>query len=208
MLFHLRPGAALALRTDSSETAIGDVLEQRGPLGWEPLAFYSSKLKTNEQLWPPNDRELLGAFKGIRHFRDLIEGRAFTLYTNHQSLIPSLLKKMDPQTAPQTYQLSCISEYTTDIRYVQGKAIRIADVLSRPNKVVADINWLVSSPLQHQQQQQQAATHPISLDESTTACPEFESQSHLLVPALSNLSSILPSASAAVPVKPVHKFEN
>ena len=138
LLFHPRPGASLALTTDASNLAIGGVLEQRGPLGWEPLAFYSSKLKENERLWPPYDRELLGAFKGVRHFRDMIEGRAFTLYTDHQSLVPSMSKKTDPQTARQTYQLACISEYTTDIRYVQGKANLVADALSRPNEESSD----------------------------------------------------------------------
>ena len=145
LLFHPRPGAQLALTTDASNLAVGGVLEQRGPLGWEPLAFYSSKLKENEKLWPPYDRELLGAFKGIRHFRDMVEGRAFTLYTDHQSLVPSLAKKTDPQTARQTYQLSCISEYTTDIRYVQGKANLVADALSRPNEVNPSVNSISSA---------------------------------------------------------------
>ena len=139
LLFHPRPGATLALTTDASNLAVGGVLEQRGPNGWEPLAFYSSKLMENQKLWPPYDRELLGAFKGVRHFRDLIEGRAFTLYTDHQSLVPSMTKKTDPQTARQTYQLSCISEYTTDIRYVQGKANLVADSLSRPNEEAPDV---------------------------------------------------------------------
>ena len=147
LLFHPRPGAQLALTTDASNLAVGGVLEQRGPLGWEPLAFYSSKLKDNEKLWPPYDRELLGAFKGIRHFRDMIEGRAFTLYTDHQSLVPSLAKKTDPQTARQTYQLSCISEYTTDIRYVQGKANLVADALSRPNEEAPEVNSIQSQPV-------------------------------------------------------------
>ena len=132
LLHHPRPGAALALTTDASDKAIGGVLEQRGPNGWEPLAFYSSKLEPNQQQWPPYDRELLAAYKGTRHFRDWIEGRAFTLYTDHQSLVPSIHKKTDPQTIRQQYQLSCISEYTTDIRYVQGKANLVADALSRP----------------------------------------------------------------------------
>ena len=31
-----------------TNSAVGGVLEQRGPLGWKPLAFYSSKLKPNK----------------------------------------------------------------------------------------------------------------------------------------------------------------
>ena len=144
LLHHPRPGAQLALTTDASNTAIGGVLEQRGPQGWEPLGFYSAKLEPNQQQWPPYDRELLAAFKGCRHFRSWIEGRAFTLYTDHQSLVPSIHKKTDPQTLRQTYQLSCVAEYTTDIRYVEGKANMVADALSRPNEEAEDVNAVTS----------------------------------------------------------------
>ena len=134
LLHHPRPGAQLALTTDASNTAIGGVLEQRGPRGWVPLAFWSAKLEPNQMLWPPYDRELLAAFRVCRHFRSWIEGRSFTLYTDHQSLIPSIHKKTDPQTLRQTYQLSCVSEYTTDIRFIEGKSNVVADALSRPNE--------------------------------------------------------------------------
>ena len=132
LLHHPRTDCQLAVTTDASLFAVGSVLEQRGPDGWEPLAYYSSKLQPNQSLWPPYDRELLGSFKSVRHFRPFIEGRPFTLYTDHQSLVPSMAKKSDPQTARQTYQLACISEYTTDIRYIEGKANVVADHLSRP----------------------------------------------------------------------------
>ena len=132
LLHHPRPSAPLALTTDASKLAIGGVLEQLGPKGWEPLGFYSSRLQRQQQLWPPYDRELLAAWKGVRHFRQMLEGRAFTLYTDHESLVPSISKKSDPQTARQQYQLSGIAEYTTDIRYIQGKSNVVADALSRP----------------------------------------------------------------------------
>ena len=90
MLHHPRPDASLALTTDASKIAMGGVLEQRGPKGWEPLAFFSARLRGKQREWPPFDRELLAAFRSIRHFRHLLEGRNFTLYTDHQSLIPAL----------------------------------------------------------------------------------------------------------------------
>ena len=148
MLFHPRVGAQLALTTDASNLAVGGVLEQRGPRGWEPLGFYSSKLEPHQQQWPPYDRELLGAFKSVRHFKHWVEGRPFTLYTDHQSLVPSMKKKTDPQTIRQTYQLACISEYTTDIRYLQGKANVVADALSRPNECPIDVNAVNEQPSQ------------------------------------------------------------
>ena len=132
LLHHPRTNAHLALTTDASQFAVGGVLEQWGPQGWEPLSFYSSKLNDSQQLWPPYDRELLGAFKSVRHFRPMIEGRPFTLFTDHLSLVPSVSKKTDPQTSRQAYQLSAVAEYTTDFRYIQGKANVVADSLSRP----------------------------------------------------------------------------
>ena len=159
LLHHPRPGSQLALTTDASNQAIGGVLEQLGPQGWEPLAFWSAKLEANQTQWPPYDRELLAAFKGTRHFRSWIEGRPFTLYTDHQSLVPSIHKKTDPQTLRQTYQLSCVAEFTTDVRYIEGKANVVADALSRPNEelpVVCNIS--------------QAATPPRQEELSTTAC--------------------------------------
>ena len=132
LLHHPIPGAPLALTTDASKRALGGTLEQRGPGGWEPLAFYSAKLQPNQTNWPPYDRELLAAFKSVRHFKHMVEGQNFTLYSDHESLVPSMSKKTDPQTARQIYQLACISEFTTDIRYVQGKANVVADALSRP----------------------------------------------------------------------------
>ena len=64
----------------------------------------------------------------------MVEGRTFTLYTDHDSLVPALHKKTEPLTARQTYQLSCIAEFTTDICYLEGKANVVADQLSRPNE--------------------------------------------------------------------------
>ena len=132
LLHHPKTGANLSLTTDASNHALGAVLEQRGPNGWEPLAFYSANLKPNQRMWPPFDRELLAIFRATRHFRPMLEGRPFIIFTDHQSLVPAMAKKSDPLTARQTYQLSCIAEFSTDIRYIEGKANVVADALSRP----------------------------------------------------------------------------
>ena len=159
LLHHPRPGAKLSLTTDASNIAIGGVLEQLGPDGWEPLGFWSAKLEPHQQQWPPYDRELLAAFKGTRHFRSFIEGRPFTLFTDHQSLVPSIHKKTDPQTLRQTYQLSCVAEFTTDIQYIEGKANLVADALSRPNEVLPVVSSI-----------SQGTTSPRQEDSSTIPC--------------------------------------
>ena len=50
MLHHPDPNLPLAITTDASDVAIGAVIEQRGPHGWEPLAFWSKKLSDTRQL--------------------------------------------------------------------------------------------------------------------------------------------------------------
>ena len=168
LLHHPRPSAQLALTTDASKLAIGGVLEQMGPNGWEPLAFYSAKLQRTQQLWPPYDRELLAAFKSVRHFRDMVEGRPFVLYTDHESLVPSMHKKTDPQTARQQYQLSNIAEYTSDIRYIEGKSNVVADALSRPpaeSSTEADVNSVANN-------RQKTTRHALSSHSLTAAAPD------------------------------------
>ena len=190
MLFHPRINATLALTTDASNSAVGGVLEQRGPKGWEPLAFYSSKLEPHQRSWPPYDRELLGAFKAVRHFRHILEGRPFTLFTDHQSLVPSMRKKSDPQTIRQTYQLACISEFTTDIRYLQGKANVVADALSRPNEESIDVNGVVHPETLAPEQPGPATISPP--DSSST-----HSSTSADASASSTRSSLLEGASAS-----------
>ena len=138
MLHHPDPNLPLAITTDASDVAMGAVIEQRGPHGWEPLAFWSKKLSDTQQDWCPYDRELNAAHKAIHHFKHMVEGRPFTLYTDHQSLVPSIHKKTDAPTARQTNQLSEIAEFTTDIRYLEGKSNFVADALSRPNGVISN----------------------------------------------------------------------
>ena len=82
MLHHPDPNLPLAITTDASDVAMGAVIEQRGPHGWEPLAFWSKKLSDTQQDWCPYDREL-NAHKAIKHFKHMVEGRPFTLYTDH-----------------------------------------------------------------------------------------------------------------------------
>ena len=154
MLHHPDPSLPLSLTTDASDVAIGAVIEQRGPQGWEPLAFFSKKLSDSQQKWSPYDRELHAVHKAVRHFKHMVEGRSFTIYTDHQSLVPSMAKKTEAQTARQANQLSEISEYSTDIRYLEGKSNVVADALSRPNgkeetPTVSNVNPTYSSMPEH-----------------------------------------------------------
>ena len=86
MLCHPQTDATLTITADASKIAIGAVLEQHGLLSWEPLGFFSApNSKANKDNGPAFDRGLFASFQAIWHFCHMVEGRAFILYTNHDS---------------------------------------------------------------------------------------------------------------------------
>ena len=124
-------GAKLALTTDASDTAIGAVLEQLVEGSWQPLGFFSRKLRGPQLRYSTYDRELLGIHMSVRHFLYYIEGQPFTIFTDHEPLVNAIKMKSDTQSPRQARQLSSIAEHSTDIRHVAGKANVVADALSR-----------------------------------------------------------------------------
>ena len=134
LLAHPRQGAILSLAVDASATHVGASLQQRDPsaAAWEPLGFYSKKLDAAQLKYSAFDRELLACYLGIRHFRHMLEGRSFVVYTDHKPLVSALRRSTDPWTARQCRQLAYVAEYTSDIRHIAGPNNVVADALSRP----------------------------------------------------------------------------
>ena len=143
MLSHLEPGAHMSVTTDASGQAVGAVIEQYVRGTWQPLAFFSKQLRPPEQKYSTFDRELLGLYLAIRHFRFFLEGRAFTAFTDHKPLVGAMSKLSDPWTARQQRHLTFIPEFTTDLQHVSGKFNIVADCLSRAilNSVVLGIDY-------------------------------------------------------------------
>ena len=131
LLHHPVSGAQLSLHTDASATAVGAVLQQR-VRGWiQPLAFFSKKLNPAQLNYSTFDRELLAVYLAIQHFRDMLYGRQFTVFTDRKPLTSAILRASTPISARQQRHLSFISEFTTDLVYLPGKDNVVADCLSR-----------------------------------------------------------------------------
>lgn len=134
LLHHPQSDAPTSLTVDASNTAIGAQLEQRQGSSWAPLAFFSRKLSDAEKKYSAFDRELLASYSAIKHFRHFLEGRPFTLFTDHKPLTTALKSQSD-RSPRQTRHLSFIAEFTTDIQYIKGKFNVVADALSRINAI-------------------------------------------------------------------------
>jgi cleavage and polyadenylation specificity factor subunit 1 len=155
-LGHPDPAAQLALYVDTSASHIGAALHQRsgGHGAWRPLGFFSRKLEVAQAKWSAFDRELCACVEGIRHFRFILEGRSFTIYTDHKPLVGALVRVSDPWTARQCRHLAYVAEFTADIRHVSGQENVVADALSRPpvssitapssSNVVADLHGIAA----------------------------------------------------------------
>lgn len=131
LLAHPNGELPITITTDASDTAIGAALHQIHGDRSEPLAFFSRKLSPTESRYSTYDRELLAIYAAIRHFRQLIEGRNFAVYTDHRPLVYAFQQNSEKASPRQRRHLELIGQYTTDIRYIKGCDNIPADVLSR-----------------------------------------------------------------------------
>ena len=130
-LYHPKDSALTAIMTDASDLATGAVLQQRVDSQWLPISYFSQKLSPSERKYSTFDRELLAIYRAIKHFRYFVEGRTFTIYTDHKPLTFSLHTKSDRYTPRQIRHLDFISQFTSDIQHIRGSSNPVADALSR-----------------------------------------------------------------------------
>jgi RNase H-like domain found in reverse transcriptase len=91
LLDHPAADAEISLVTDASASHIGAVMQQRHcGQGWRPLVFFLQKLSPTQARYSAFDRELLAVYDSIVHFRHLLEGRRFIVFTDHLPLVGAL----------------------------------------------------------------------------------------------------------------------
>lgn len=135
LLAHPSDDAPLRLTSDASDIAIGAVLEQFSGEAWQPLGFFSKKLNASQKNYSTYDRELLAIYEAIKFFRYMLEGRNFTIRTDHKPLVYAFRQKSDKASPRQLRHLDFIAQFTTDIVHISGQDNDVADALSRINEV-------------------------------------------------------------------------
>ena len=126
VLAPLRSDGELSLYTDASGVALGAVLLQDN----QPVEFYSRKLNKAEQRYSAYEREMMAMVSAILHFRTILLGRKFTLYTDHRPLL-NFRKKM-PDNERQSRWMVKLQDLDFDIVYIEGEHNVLADLMSRP----------------------------------------------------------------------------
>lgn len=179
MLQHPHNRAPLSLAVDASNTAVGAVLQQMINKQWNPIAFFSKRLSPTETRYSTFGRELLAIYLAIRHFRHFVEGREFTVFTDHKPLTYALSSSTDRYSPRETRQLDYVSQFTSDIRHVSGVNNPVADALSR-------INSTFSTP------------GPINFEDMAKAQQDKEFKQELTSTSIDAKSSPLPSSPGSI----------
>ncbi|BHF72701.1 hypothetical protein SprV_0401577000 [Sparganum proliferum] len=133
LLTHPAPEAPLSLMVDASTAAVGAVLQQHINDSTRPLAFFSKKLSPAETRYSTFGRELLAIYLAVKHLGHFLDGRDFTIFTDHKPLTFAIRSHSDKYNPREISHLDYISQFTTDIRHIDGPKNAVADMLSRPS---------------------------------------------------------------------------
>ncbi|GFT77329.1 transposon Tf2-9 polyprotein [Trichonephila clavipes] len=161
-----RSGLPLSLCTDASDFAVGAVLQQLENEGWKPIAFYSKKLNETQTRYSTYDRELLGIYLSVKHFKHLLEGNDF----DHKPLTFAFKQKNEKASPRQQRQLQHISEFSCNIQHVLGKDNVVADALSRIDSI-SEINFEEIAEEQTTDEELQQLLHNNSLKFKPSTLP-------------------------------------
>ncbi|GFX08240.1 transposon Tf2-6 polyprotein [Trichonephila clavipes] len=165
-----RSGLPLSLCTDASDFAVGAVLQQLENESWKPIAFYSKKLNETQTRYSTYDRELLGIYLSVKHFKHLLEGNDFVIYTDHKPLTFAFKQKNEKASPRQQRQLQYILEFSCNIQHVLGKDNVVADALSRIDSI-PEINFEEIAEEQTTDEELQQLLHNNSLKFKPSTLP-------------------------------------
>ena len=155
LLQHHHPNAKLSLQVDASDAAVGAVLQQYVDHCWVPLGYFSKALDNAQRKYSAFDREMLAIYLAIKHYKYMLEGRDFIVFTDHKPLTTALGSQTD-KTPRQARYLDYISQFTSDIRHVSGTSNTVADALSRFNVDAIDSTpWSLEELVQEQMTDQE-----------------------------------------------------
>ena len=124
------PTKPVEVITDASKFGIGGVLHQNHGKGWQPVAFYSRKLKGAELNYPTHDREMLAVIEGLKEWDHYLLGRKFGILTDHYAL--KYIREQKNLNCRQQKWVQFLDLFMDgSIEYIQGRANVVADGLSR-----------------------------------------------------------------------------
>ena len=162
LLVPFRVGVLASVYTDASCVACGAVLVQENKL----VQCFSKAFDPREQRYSTFDRECYGMILAIKHFRHLLVGTPFVVYTDHKPLLKWMNKP--PVNERHARWITQVQDLLGEIKYIAGPENVLADLLSRPRgllKSVKDDLPVIASIVEWTKEVVPAAQVPIVSEE-------------------------------------------
>lgn len=138
--------APIQLYTDASSLGFGAVLVQVIDGRQRAVAFMSMRTTDAESRYHSYELETLAVVRAIKHFRQYLYGRKFTVITDCNSLKASKHKK---DLLPRIHRWwAFLQNYEFEVEYRKGERLQHADFFSRNpselavNVMTRDMDWL------------------------------------------------------------------
>uniref|UniRef100_A0A914Z7V6 RNA-directed DNA polymerase n=1 Tax=Panagrolaimus superbus TaxID=310955 RepID=A0A914Z7V6_9BILA len=135
LLTHYDPHLPITVAADASQNGMGGVISHVYPNGLErPIQFFSKSLNSTQRKYSQTEKEGLALITAIKIFHRYLEGRKFTLFTDHKALLTIFSKKKaQPILAANRLHRWALflAAYDFDIRYTKTINFGQADALSR-----------------------------------------------------------------------------
>nr|VZI29642.1 unnamed protein product [Spirometra erinaceieuropaei] len=109
LLTHFSPDDPISLLVCACNVAVGVVHQQSLPDSTVSLAFFSRKPSKAKTRYSTFGRELPAVYLAMKHFRQLIQGREVTVYTDHKPLSFVLHSTSDRLNSRGTRQLETVN---------------------------------------------------------------------------------------------------
>ena len=138
LLTHFDPKLPLVLTTDASPYGIGCCLSHKVQVDnktrLKPIAYASASLKDSQKNYSQIDREGLGVYWGINHFRQYLLCKDFELHTDCSALTKIFGPKNDLNGCAAgrlSRWATSLMEYSFTVKHIRGTSNATADSLSR-----------------------------------------------------------------------------
>ncbi|XP_054723301.1 uncharacterized protein K02A2.6-like [Uloborus diversus] len=119
---------SIVIQADSSKDGLGCCLLQEG----RPVAFASRSLTNAEKGYAQIEKEFLSIVFATNKFHYLIYGRPVEVLTDHKPLVSIMSKNVAHVMSPRLQRMKIkLLRYQLNLKYLPGKNMYIADLLSR-----------------------------------------------------------------------------
>ena len=119
------------LESDTSRTAIGGTLYQWQDDKWVLIGYHSKRLPDAVRNYGVTELELTGLLTNIHGFDQKLHNNYFEAIVDHKAIEYLKKSKHEPSTMRLQNLLGRLSQYTFDLKYLEGSKLKVSDALSR-----------------------------------------------------------------------------